>query len=554
MPDAANYHPDMQVETRLALSVSTLAFVIMACVILLLWTAQRSAYNHQSSSHAYEELGAYLQLTGEVFRTFKKVRSDLIRKDGALTFDIENAKTRLDATIAKIWNLQLEEFEMGFQSGDNSLETSRLESIRKHLNAVFMDIKRALELIESGEAEQAHELLNKSLLVRIDAKVGSLVEIAVTDERGELSDALAEIEWINRFVLWASVAAGIIGLVLTSLVIYTLASGLGTGLRHLEVGAETFAVGDLRHRIPVEGGNEFAKLALGFNTMARQLLDQREAIEQARNSLERRVEERTEELHAANTELRRHDQSRRQFFADIGHELRSPITAVRGEAEVALRARDGAEEIYKAALSRIVNITDQLTRFVNDIFLIAREQAGVADMRRSVIDLRMPIRDAADQMRTVLAEQDANLMTILPEKAALIEGDDQRLCQLVQVLVTNAVQHSQPGVTIRITLRHDAFEWTFRVEDDGPGISKKHAAHAFERFYRGDGVPDKSHMRNTGLGLPIARSIANSHGGRIWIDTAYTNGTAVCVAIPDICEQLDAEADEIEDQRAELVI
>ncbi len=544
----------MQVRTRLALSVSTLAFVIMACVILLLWTAQRSAYNHQSSSHAYEELGAYLQLTGQVFRTFNQVRSDLIRKDGALTFDIESAKTRLDAIISEIWNLQLEEFEKGFQSGDNSLETSRLESIRKHLKVVFLDIQRALELIESGEPEKAHELLGKSLEVRIDAQVGRLVEIAVADERGELSDALAEIEWINAFVLWASVSAGIIGLVLTSLVIYTLASGLGAGLRHLEAGAETFAVGNLRHRIPLEGGNEFAKLAHGFNTMASQLLDQREAIEQARNSLERRVEERTEELHAANTELRRHDESRRQFFADIGHELRSPITAVRGEAEVALRAREDAQDVYKAALVRIVSITDQLTRFVNDIFLIAREQAGVADMRRSIIDLRMPIRDAADQMRTLLAEQDANLITSLPKKAALVEGDDQRLCQLVQVLVTNAVQHSHSGVTIRITLRHKDFQWTFRVEDDGPGIPEKHAVHAFERFYRGDGVADKSYMRNTGLGLPIARSIANSHGGRIWIDTAYRNGTAVCVALPDICEQLDGEPEVIEDQRAELIL
>lgn len=544
----------MQVRTRLALSVSTLAFVIMACVALLLWTAQRSAYNHQSSSHAYEELGAYLQLTGEVFRTFNQVRSDLIRKDGALTFDIQSAKTTLDAIISEIWNLQLEEFQKGFQIGDNSLETSRLESIRKHLSAVFADIQRALELIESGDTGKAHELLNKSLQVRIDAQVGRLVEIAVADERGELSDALAEIESINAFVLWSSIGAGIIGLMLTSLVIYTLALGLGVGFRHLETGAETFAVGDLNHRIPVEGGNEFAKLAHGFNTMARQLLDQRQALEQARNSLERRVEERTEELHAANTELRRYDKSRRQFFADIGHELRSPITAVRGEAEVALRARHGAQEVYKAALIRIVSITDQLTRFVNDIFLIAREQAGVADMRRSIIDLRMPIRDAADQMRTVLAKQNANLITSLPRETALVEGDDQRLCQLVKVLVTNAVQHSHPGVTIRISLQCNAFEWCFRVEDNGPGIPEKHAVHAFERFYRGDGVADKSHMRNTGLGLPIARSIANSHGGRIWIDTAYQSGTAVCVALPDISDQLDDEPEAVEDQRAELAL
>lgn len=539
----------MQVRTRLALSVSTLTFVIMACATLLLWTAQRSEYNHQSSSHACEELGAYLQLTSEVFRTVNQVRTDLMRDDGALTFDIESAKTRLDAMISQIWNLQLEEFQKGFQSGDNSPETSRLESIRKHLHAVFLDIRQALELIESGEAKKAHVLLNKSLQVRIDAQVGRLVEMAVADERGELSDALAEIERFNQYVFWSAITASIIGLTLTSLVIYTLASGLGAGFRHLETGAEAFAVGNLRHRIPVEGGNEIAKLAHGFNTMARQLLDQRQALEQARNSLERRVEERTQELHAANAELRRYDQSRRQFFADIGHELRSPITALRGEAEVALRTRANAQDVYKAALTRIVKTTDQLTRFVNDIFLIAREQAGVADMRRSIIDLRTPIRVAADQMRTVLAEQDATLITNLPNETALIEGDDQRLCQLVRVLVTNAVQHSHPGVTIRISLQRNAFDWKFRVHNDGPGIPEEHAVHAFERFYRGDGITDKSYMRSTGLGLPIARSIANSHGGHIWIDTTYQEGTAICVTLPNICEQLDTEPE----ARAELI-
>lgn len=529
----------MQVRTIVALSVSTLAFVIMACVALLLWTAQRSSYNHQIGSLAYEELGAYLRLSGQVFDTFNQVRRDLLREGRVLTFDLSAAKVSIEKTISEIRVLQTEELEKGFQTHDILLEISRLNEIASHLKAVFSDIGRATVLLDTGKVVEARTALDRSLGEHIDAEIDTLVSAAIADERGELTDALAEIEWVNRIALWSAAGAGIVGLVLTTLVIFTLASRLGTGFRHLETGAETFAKGELDHRIPLEGGNEFAVLAHGFNSMARQLREQRDALEQARNSLERRVEERTEELHAANAELKRHDSTRRQFFADIGHELRSPITAVRGEAEVALRARSSQEETYKSALSRIVSISDQLTRFVNDIFLIAREQAGVADLRRTSIDLRQPVQEAADQMRTVLAKHDASLTMNLPDDVAEIDGDEQRLCQLVQVLLTNAVQHSQPGVSIDITLQGQADDWQLSVEDNGPGIPEDIAGHAFERFYRGPSLAKREHLRSTGLGLPIAKSITNAHGGRIWVNTSYEGGTAICLTLPISSEESD---------------
>lgn len=529
----------MQVRTIVALSVSTLTFVIMACVALLLWTAQRSSYNHQIGSLAYEELGTYLKLSGQVFDTFNQVRRDLLRKGKVLTFDLSAARAGIEKTISEIRVLQTEEIEKGFQTHDNFQEVARLNEIASHLEAVFADIQRATMLLETGKVEEARTVLNRSLGEHIDAEIDTLVSTAIADERGELTYALSRIEWVNRIALWSAAGAGIVGLVLTTLVIFTLASRLGTGFRHLEAGAEIFAQGKLDHRIPLEGGNEFAVLAHAFNSMARQLREQRDALEQARNSLERRVEERTEELHAANAELKRHDSTRRQFFADIGHELRSPITAVRGEAEVALRARAHQEETYKSALARIVSISDQLTRYVNDIFLIAREQAGVADLRRSSIDLRQPVQEAADQMRTVLAKHDATLTMALPENAVEIEGDEQRLCQLVQVLLTNAVQHSQPGVSIDIALERHADGWQLSVADNGPGIPAEIAGRAFERFYRGPSLTKLDHQRSTGLGLPIAKSITNAHGGRIWVNTSYEDGTAICLTLPITSDQPD---------------
>ena len=208
---------------------------------------------------------------------------------------------------------------------------------------------------------------------------------------------------------------------------------------------------------------------------------------------------------------------------------------MRGEAEIALRVRQDRQETYRAALSQIIGIADQLTRFVNDIFLVAREQAGVLDIRREVTDLKKAVCAGVEQMNSAVDGGQAVLTTAFDDGQALIEGDVQRLGQLVRILLSNAIQHSQPGVRIQVGLHRTEAGWELCVEDDGPGIPEGEVNRVFERFYRA-AVPDGTSPGGTGLGLPIARSLVNAHGGRIWVDSGRRHGTAVRAVFPALDE------------------
>lgn len=525
---------DMQIRTKLVMSVSTLAAVVVACSILLLWNTYSATYNQKRTSLAYEELTGYLSLSSEVLGTFKRVRRDLLNDGNSLTFDLGEAQERVTKIVADITETATDEDEVGLREGEMDEDLQRARDLARELENAFADVRQTELLLKNGRVAEARAFLDKSLMARLDGAVAGFIKDAVEDERSELDDALREIEYYNTVAYWAAILASLVGVLVAGWAMYALALRMSNSLRNLENGAELFASGKLNHTIPITGRDEFAKLSGRFNVMAGQLQTQRNALEEARDQLEQRVMERTDELQIANDELRRRDETRRQFFADIGHELRTPITAVRGEAEVALRARQKQREAYHSALSRIIAISDQLTRFVNDIFLIAREQAGVVDMRQSIIDLRGPVTAAAEQLHAKFEQDRCRLSMDLGDEIVPVEGDAQRLCQLMLILMCNAIEHSPAGVSIKVSLvRHDE-EWWLSVEDNGPGISDDDASHAFERFYRGAVEAGPDQRRSTGLGLPIARSITNAHGGRIWIDTGFSGGTAVRIALPVI--------------------
>jgi len=534
----------MQVRTTISLCIGLLAIVIVAGAGLSLWNTNRVLYNHDRTSLAYQELGGYLQLSGEIFRTFKQARRDLLSDDGRLTFDLETAKQRIERILEEIILLVEEEKRIGLRSRESPSDEVRVRELREELALAFGDIRATERLLSLGQSEEAAAFLGESLETRIDGRIDRLIEAGIADEQGELTDALSDIELWNRTVTWLSIAAVAIALGAAGLVILSLVLRLRRSLVKLEAGAACFARGELNHQIPISGQDEFATLSQRFNLMAQQLLQQREALEGARASLELRVAERTRELFAANAELKRRDATRREFFADIGHELRTPITALRGEAEVALRARSDREAGYRYALQRIVEISGQLTRFVNDIFLIAREQAGVLDLRLHVFDLRDAVRAGFDHMHATLDLNAVEAEIELPAEAALIEGDEERVAQLVCILVSNAIEHASAGRAVRVLVLRIDDCWQLSVEDNGPGIPEGEQAWVFERFYRGSGLSEEQRTSGGGLGLPIARSLVQAHGGRIWIDQAYGDGLAIRASFPALDVESEAAGDQ----------
>lgn len=224
------------------------------------------------------------------------------------------------------------------------------------------------------------------------------------------------------------------------------------------------------------------------------------------------VEEFTRLVRVLNAMLARLDNafdSQRRFTADASHELRGPLTALRGELDLALkRDRDGTE--YRTVLGRCREEVIRLTRLATDLLTLARSDSGLAAQEVSDLDLSILAGRVVERFRAAAAERSIKL--VLRGEPTPVRGDPGMLDRVVSNLLDNAIKHATAGTSIELDIG-SAAEVTLSVRDQGPGVAAAMVPHIFDRFFRGD---DSSRpATGTGLGLAIARAAAEAHGGRL---------------------------------------
>lgn len=226
----------------------------------------------------------------------------------------------------------------------------------------------------------------------------------------------------------------------------------------------------------------------------------------------------------------------RRFMADAAHELRTPISVVRSRADVALqRERDGEE--YTRALSGIASEAERLGGIVEDLLMLARADAGERPIERRRVFLDDIVLDAADAARVIAERKNVRLEVAEFEEAA-VDGDAALLRQLAIILLDNAIKFTPAGGRVSVAVSAVATGAALSVSDSGVGIAPAHLPHVFERFYRGDPARTRERSSETnasegvGLGLSIARWIADEHDGAITIESAPGAGTTVRVQFP----------------------
>lgn len=224
----------------------------------------------------------------------------------------------------------------------------------------------------------------------------------------------------------------------------------------------------------------------------------------------------------------------RRFMADAAHELRTPLAVLRSRTEIALQqAREPGA--YVAALEGISDDTQRLTRIVEDLLTLARADAGERPIERKRVFLDDIALDAATAMREVARAKGVTL-SVDEFEEAVVDGDAALLGQLVMILLDNAVKFTPAGGTVRLTVSSADGRATMSVEDTGIGIPEEQLGRVFERFYRGD--PARTHrsddgaLGGAGLGLAIARWIADAHGAQILVTSALRAGTRATVSFP----------------------
>jgi signal transduction histidine kinase len=268
------------------------------------------------------------------------------------------------------------------------------------------------------------------------------------------------------------------------------------------------AQGDLSHRVPVSGHDEFARLGRSFNHITGQIEAGRAATEAARAELEAAVRERTADLADANAELRRADEARRRFLADVSHELRTPLAAIRGEADVTLRAREAREEDYRVALARISEQASLSAALVDGLLFVARTDGGEPRLRVQPVSFPDVVRRAVADVAVLAREHDVRIDVTADDRIEAIQGDPGQLRQLAVLLLDNAVLYSRPGGVVEVQAASGPDGVLLKVKDHGIGIPEDELGRVFARFYQGS-VGDDVHTG--GSGLAMADAIVKAH-------------------------------------------
>ena len=238
-----------------------------------------------------------------------------------------------------------------------------------------------------------------------------------------------------------------------------------------------------------------------------------------------------------NNVLARADRSleqQRRFTADASHELRTPVALIRAEADVALTGVTDDVAPYRDALAVIRDGSVQLSRIVNDLFLLARADAGQASLSPDALYLDEVVTGTAHSMRS-LAEMRAVALTVHVPGEVPYRGDDVLLRRALRNLIENAIRYSHAGGAVHVALEQDGSVYRISVTDEGAGIAEEHQAHLFERFYRGDQARSRSESAEgagAGLGLAIAREIAEQHGGGVVLRNSSEAGSRFELSLP----------------------
>jgi heavy metal sensor kinase len=217
-----------------------------------------------------------------------------------------------------------------------------------------------------------------------------------------------------------------------------------------------------------------------------------------------------------------------EFTADASHELKTPLSALRGEAELLLSKRRTPEE-YEEGLAHMVDRFDHLNRLLNDLLLLSETDSSQVKVETSPLRLDLLVLEIGSLFQ-VLAEQKGILFEVGPLQQVIVPGDNTRLQQLFSNLIENAIKYTSKG-SVHVTIEKTDGTAIVKVRDTGPGIPMQEQKKIFQRFYR----VDKSRSREsggTGLGLSIAEWIVKAHDGKIEVDSEPDNGSTFTVQLP----------------------
>lgn len=231
------------------------------------------------------------------------------------------------------------------------------------------------------------------------------------------------------------------------------------------------------------------------------------------------------------TELRKLERVRRDFVANVSHELKTPLTAVQGFAETLLSGALKDPRHAEKFLKIILDHSKRLARLTDDLLRLSQMDAEQLRLEMERLNVAQLVESCLETSVHRAAEKKISITVSLPDSLPDIMGDRRRIAEVLQNLVDNATQYTMPGGKIVISAAPRGGEVIFTVADTGIGIPKSDQLRIFERFYRVDAARSRE-VGGTGLGLSIAKHLVEAHGGRIWVESEVGRGSQFHFAVP----------------------
>jgi signal transduction histidine kinase len=320
-------------------------------------------------------------------------------------------------------------------------------------------------------------------VVRPSPSLGSLGRFSVT------LGFLQSVWW--QFLL-AGVVAGGIALAVSR----WLARGMTQPLRDMAAAARRLEVGDYSPRVRTESRDEVGQLAVAFNRMS--------------------------------DELEQVERSRRDLVANVSHELKTPIAAIRAHLENLL---DGVERPDPATLQVMLEQSDRLTRLVDQLLDLSELESGDVPLRREPVEVAALFGQVASEIEVAGGAAGVRLVREVSDVLPPIDADRERIHQVLFNLVDNAVRFTPEGGTVAMRATPRRGSILIEVIDTGVGIAPEHLPRLFERFYRVDQARSRGEG-GTGIGLAIARSVVEAHGGKLRAESELGRGSTFSFELP----------------------
>lgn len=324
-------------------------------------------------------------------------------------------------------------------------------------------------------------------------------------------------------------------IIMVVFIIYYIINRLVTRpLKKLETAVKEMENGNLDIRIDdIEETEEFRELAINFENMARK-------VATLYNDLETKVEVRTEQLNLANNQLvninkrlEQEIQYKSDFLAIVSHELRTPLTSIIAFTDIWERTRKMNDKDEENVVTEIKNNSEVLLNMINNVLDMARIEAGKTEINHEPVDIADLIYFVCDAIRPQVTAKGIKLETQVARDVPLTWGDWEKLRRIIENLASNAVKFTPKGGEIWITANCllEAGTVEIEVSDNGIGIAQKDLPYIFDKFVQGDSSISRTYS-GSGLGLALARELAELHGGSIAVQSREGVGSRFVVTLP----------------------